>query len=507
MILKLFNIMIGFLAVSVLTLFFSGPAAANNPDGANLAKLGPEVKFTLNQLAQTHSQNSKVRVLVTLTDQAKVAVDQTLDRQARAGAVVRALTAEAAAHPGLDSLLKTRENAGEASDITQLWIVNAFAVNATPALVTELAGRPDVASIHLDAALNGPAPISPFSALPSFSATSSLAVPNAPPSPNLAVINAPKLWALGFTGQNVVIASLDTGVDPTQPDLSAQYRGGTDSWYDPYKQHTGPADLNGHGTWTMGVMVGRSHSQTALGAAPDARWISARIFDDSDTAYTSDIHLAYQWVLAPSGDPAHPAAPAVVNNSWGFSSIGCDLTFQLDLQALRQAGILPVFSAGNAGPAAQSGESPANNPGAFSVGAEDNASVIWSGSSRGPNTCGGSPAIFPRIVAPGVNIFTTGLVRNGMADYVAATGTSLSAPHVTGAVALLLSAFPKMTVAQEEAALTNSAVHLGTPSPNNDYGSGGLDVYAAYQYMVRVTGSPAPPAALPDHTFLPILSH
>ena len=78
-----------------------------------------------------------------------------------------------------------------------------------------------------------------------------------------------KLANLGYFGQGVVVASLDTGVDVTHPDLSGSYRGGTDSWFDPYGQHpTTPTDLNGHGTWTMGVMVAGDASGETLGAAP-----------------------------------------------------------------------------------------------------------------------------------------------------------------------------------------------------------------------------------------------
>jgi subtilisin family serine protease len=113
--------------------------------------------------------------------------------------------------------------------------------------------------------------------------------------------------------------------------------------------------------------------------------------------------------------------------------------------------------------------------------------------------------VFPRIVAPGVNIFTTGLVQNNAASYVSATGTSLSAPHVTGAVALLLSAFPNLTIDQEISVLTTSAKPIGSPTPDNDAGSGGLDVYAAYQAMLKLTGIPVPPSSSAVHVYFPVV--
>ena len=143
-------------------------------------------------------------------------------------------------------------------------------------------------------------------------------------------------------------------------------------------------------------------------------------------------------VLDPDGNPATADAPHVVNNSWTFSSPGCNLEFQLDLEALRAAGIVPVFAAGNAGPAAATSRSPANNPGAFAVGAIDDGSLVHAGSSRGPSACTQDGAPYPELVAPGVDVWTSDL----FGFYASFSGTSLAAPHVTGALALLLGAKP-----------------------------------------------------------------
>ncbi|MEJ2747480.1 MAG: S8 family serine peptidase, partial [Anaerolineae bacterium] len=304
---------------------------------------------------------------------------------------------------------------------------------------------------------------------------------NLPPD-NLAAINASALWELGYYGQGVVIASMDTGVDVSHPDLAASWRGGSNSWFDPYGEHpTTPTDMDGHGTWTMGVMVGGDHSGAPIGVAPQAQWIAVKIFNDKGMVTATAIHQGFQWLLDPDGDPNTADAPQVVNSSWDNGTPGCNLEFQRDLQALRAAGIVPVFAAGNYGPDGASSASPANYPEALAVGAVNGADEMYTFSSRGPANCGEGLTVFPELVAPGVDINTT--ERHGL--YYQATSTSLAAPHVSGALALLLSAFPHLTPAEQEMALLNTAVDLGAPGPDNTFGYGRLDILAAYQWLAR----------------------
>jgi subtilisin family serine protease len=276
-------------------------------------------------------------------------------------------------------------------------------------------------------------------------------------------------------------------VDATHPDLASRWRGGGDSWYDPNGEHpTTPTDVNGHGTATMGVMVGGTAGGTAIGMAPGARWIAAKIFNDHGVASSTAIHLAMQWLLDPDGNPATADAPDVVNSSWTMTSAGCVLDFAPDLANLRAAGILPVFAAGNYGPTPGTVLSPANNPAAFAVGSVDAADVVDPSSSRGPSACDLDPT--PALAAPGVGIHTTDLF--GL--YTDASGTSLAAPHVAGALALLLSAFPETSADRQAAALRAGAVDLGLAGPDNDYGYGRLDVAASYAWLAST--------ATPDFT-------
>jgi subtilisin family serine protease len=387
----------------------------------------------------------------------------------RLRAVEGALRTKAAgAQRGVLALLHRRRAQHLVASVTPLWIVNEVSVRAAPSVIKELAARPDVREVRPDSTIQAPAP----------AAAADGAQATAPPEPNVALVNAPALWDLGFRGQGMVVANMDTGVDATHPDLAGRWRGGSNSWYDPNGEHpTMPTDVNGHGTWTMGAMVGGDAGGTSIGMAPDALWIAVKLFNDRGTTTSSMVHLGFQWLLDPDGNPATADAPNVVNNSWSGSVAGCDLEFQPDLRSLRAAGILPVFSAGNSGPLAGTVLSPANLPEALSVGATDDSDAIYPSSSRGPSACG--QAVAPRLVAPGVGIRTTDLF--GL--YVNVSGTSFSAPHAAGALALLLDAFPGLSADRQQAALESGAVDLGAAGADNDYGNGRLDALAAYQWL------------------------
>jgi hypothetical protein len=468
------------LALTLLTaVLASGTAAAEAaPRAAALrsAVVAPQLQLQLDAAGQ----DEMVEAIVVLKSQADLTSVRGLARKNRPGAAARILRARAdLTQRPLRALLKLRRAQGLVSDIEPLWIVNAIAVTATPAVISELAARPEVREIRPNLVV--PAP--PTAA----TATS------APAETNVALVNAPALWDLGYRGQGVVVANMDTGVDVTHPDLASRWRGGTNSWYDPNGEHPAtPTDVSGHGTWTMGVMVGGDAGGSSVGIAPAATWIAVKIFNDHGTATSTGIHQGFQWLLDPDGNPATADAPDVVNNSWTMSASGCLLDFQPDLASLRAAGILPVFAAGNYGPLPGSSVSPANNPEAFAVGATDDADVLYPYSSLGPSPCG--QPVYPQLVAPGVGIHTTDLYGG----YTDPTGTSVAAPHVAGALALLLQAFPGMPADRQAAALENSAVDLGAAGADNSYGDGRLDALAAYQWLATApdfTSSVSPSSA------------
>ncbi|MFL7811362.1 MAG: S8 family serine peptidase, partial [Anaerolineae bacterium] len=326
-----------------------------------------------------------------------------------------------------------------------------------------LASRPDVSVLLEDRVhvLSAPAP-----------------VPSAEGSGeqwNVTRNGADRVWqSLGLTGEGTVVASIDTGVDWEHPLLKSRYRGYSGK---PLVEHEGnwfcatdegytyPGDGYGHGTHTTGIMVG----EDGIGVAPGAQWIAAKVFDNQGRAYDSWIHAGLEWALAPGGDPS--LAPDVVNCSWGDPT-GTNTRFLPDVQALRAAGIAPVFSAGNYGPQEGTITAPGSFRESIAVGATDSDDRTARFSSRGPSPW---DEIKPELGAPGVGILST-VPGGGLGPM---SGTSMAAPHVSGIVALLRQANPALTVDELEAVMLGTARPLGEVQPNNELGWGLSDAYAA----------------------------
>jgi len=460
-----------FLSVIILSIWstlIGGSAQALVPN-----KLSSQVQ----QAIESSQEGELQSVIVTLKAQANLANILDRNRRIRISRVIMALQNMAdATQTRIRDLLETRQSEGKVAEVEYFWVFNGLAVTATADVIEELAALPEVRSITPNETILAPAG---REALTSAEA-------------NLDIVNAPALWQLGYQGRGIVVANMDTGVYLNHPDLLYKWRGGTNSWFDPNGEHPStPTDYNGHGTWTMGVMVGGDGGGTTVGVAPEAQWIAVKIFNDQGSATTAGIHAGFQWLLDPDGNPNTDDTPHVVNNSWTFQSPGCNLEFELDLLSLRAVGILPVFAAGNSGPNAGTSISPSNNPSAFAIGGIDNSGQIYTDSSRGPSSCGEPQTIFPEMVAPGVNIHTTDLYG----FYTNASGTSLAAPHVAGGLALLLNAFPDLLAGDQEAALLNSSVDLGSAGPDNDFGYGRLDLSLAYQWLQSYEPTPTPTPA------------
>jgi uncharacterized repeat protein (TIGR01451 family) len=326
-------------------------------------------------------------------------------------------------------------------------------------------------------------------------------------------IHADSVWSTyGAKGEGIVVAGQDTGVQWDHPALIDHYRGwngtGADhnyNWHDAIHISSGsscggsspfPCDDHNHGTHTMGTMVGDDGAGNQIGVAPEAKWIACRNMDQgvgTPATYTE----CFEWFMAPyplGGNPltdGNPAmAPHIINNSWGCPpSEGCSQdTLDSIVSAVRDAGIMVVVSNGNSGSACSTTDDPPSlYEAAFSVGATSSSDGLASFSSRGPVTYKGRTYRKPDIAAPGVNIRSS--VRGGLYES-GWSGTSMAAPHVAGAAALLWSAVPAL---KGNVDLTEDILELraspkdftscGDPAgvPNNGYGYGIVDALNAVQ--------------------------
>ncbi len=373
------------------------------------------------------------RLFVVLKSQADLG-GITGNAAARRGAVYRRLVTHAERTQA--ALRHDLEQLGFES--TPYYLVNGIEVDDNPVVRTWLAGRDEVDRV-LDSPRLRPLPVEP--------APERGASVNAPdtPTPGLVAIGAPNAWGSGTTGRGIVVGVSDSGVDGDHVALQTAFRGGVDSWYDPWNGTARPVDRQGHGTHTTATAVGSRN----VGVAPGAQWIGcvnlARNW--GNPAYYLD---CLQFMLAPfgpGGDPFTDGDPSraadVLNNSWGCTpQEGCDAgSLRQATRALRSAGIFVVVSAGNSGPRCSSVSDPlALYDEAFSVGAADARGRVADFSSRGPVTVDGSGRGKPDLVAPGVNVVSA--LPDG--TYGPLDGTSMAGPHVAGVVALLWEAAPRL---------------------------------------------------------------
>ncbi|MFG1916377.1 S8 family serine peptidase [Micromonospora sp. NPDC048898] len=400
-------------------------------------------------------------------------------RDARAAEVYRRLvtTAEQSQGDLLRGLHRLR------LDPVSYYLVNAVEVDGGPAVRAWLARRPEVARVLVSQRLR-PLPA------PAGQSRGTAPTPTGPEW-NIRQIGADRVWSqLRVTGTGIVVGSSDSGVDGTHPALRAGFRGGDDSWYDPWDGSRSPTDTGGHGTHTVGSAVGRD----GIGVAPDAQWVGC-VNLDRNLGSPAHYLACLQFMLAPfpaGGDPftdGRPErAPQVLTNSWGCPPIeGCDnRVLRPATAALDAAGIFVVAAAGNTGPwCASIDDPPAPYADVLTVGAVDDQRRVAEFSSRGP-VPGGTGK--PDVLAPGVGVVSA--MPGG--TYAALDGTSMATPQVAGVVALMWSANPALVgdvdrtrrILRDTATAATPTYRSDDPSdacgaPANVTGAGQVDAYAA----------------------------
>jgi len=447
---------------------------------ASAGVIAPDLKARLSSAGE----DEKIPVIVVLKTQVP---PRAFSQQPSALILSLRQTAETTQRDLL-SLLQSAKESAEAEKIKSFWIVNAVALRATRGLIEAIAGREDVDVVELDRVVQLPpvrqgAPIAPLQAN----------------EWNIDKIRAPEVWAKGITGKGVLVGIIDSGVDVTHPDLAGKWRA-TNAWFDATDEASPtPVDPDGHGTHCIGTILGGSAGGTHIGVAPDAKFIAARGLDASGFGMVSWLVACMQWMLDPDGNPTTNDFPVVVNNSWGSVSY-YEASEWIAVQRWRDAGIFPSFAIGNEGPNPMTTDSPGDYPHAFAVGATDVNDMIADFSSRGPVAWGGVTYTKPDVSAPGVAIKSS-IPGGGYAVY---DGTSMATPHVTGLVALLKEANPRLSVSDIENIIKSTAVPLGTGIPNNDYGWGRIDAAEAVNksaFLILSGGQRTPSQGTPSTLF------
>jgi subtilisin family serine protease len=288
---------------------------------------------------------------------------------------------------------------------------------------------------------------SPFADVPTFGGANDWGV-------NL--VNAPEAWASGYTGQGIVVAVLDTGVDRNHADLAGNIwtnageiaNDGLDNDGNGYVDdvygwnfangNNNTLDVNSHGTHVAGTIAGLNNGVGVTGVAYNSRIMPVKVLSDSGSGSYSGVAQGIRYAVDNGAD--------VINMSLGGGST--DSAVQSALQYASSRGVIVVMAAGNEG-AAQPGY-PASSATSWglAVGAVDSSNQMASFSNRA-----GSNSSMSYVTAPGVQVYST--LPNG--GYGFLSGTSMAAPHVAGVVALMLSANPNLTDAQVRQIITTTA--------------------------------------------------
>ncbi|MFF4354639.1 S8 family serine peptidase [Streptomyces sp. NPDC001530] len=296
-------------------------------------------------------------------------------------------------------------------------------------------------------------------------------------------INAPAVWQAGYDGKAVKVAVLDTGADQSHPDLAGRISEAKD-----FSGSSGTGDVFGHGTHVASTIGGSGAASggSRKGVAPAADLLIGKVLGDDGYGSQSQVIDGMEWAAAKGA--------RVVNMSLGadVETDGTDpMSLALD-ELTASSGALFVVAAGNSGELGpQTVGSPGAADAALTVGAVDRGDALAAFSSRGPRH--GDRAVKPDVTAPGVGIVAARAAGTTMGDpvdqyYVAASGTSMATPHVTGAAALLAQAHPAWDAQQLKDALISTAHTVDGQQPT-EQGGGRIDVGAAALGPVTATGT------------------
>ena len=396
------------------------------------------------------------------------------------------------------SILKAEEKSKRVSDITSSWSANYINCVTTSDVIYLLAEHPDVMMIGLDEEKY---------VFWNEESTKAVASPGDNIIENVIKVNADDAWELGVTGQGVLVAIIDSGVNYNHVDLADHLWDGGAQFphhgYDTYENDNDPMDEFGHGTHCAGTICGDGTSGTKTGMAPDATLMCIKCVSNEGMGGAADINKGMEWAIEHHADVLS-------------MSLGVPLSTVPDRTMLRRTsvtalelGVVAAVAVGNEGnnelfyPIPDNVRVPgscpppwihpdqAGNAGELScvvaIGAVDYNNATAYFSSHGPVTWKatefgdyeyqpGIGLIRPDVCAPGVDIVS--LDYSTTDGFTKMSGTSMATPCAAGVIALLLDKNPELTPADISRILETTAQKISN-NKNNYTGSGLIDALAA----------------------------
>ncbi|MBS1262605.1 MAG: Bacillopeptidase F [Calditrichaeota bacterium] len=418
-------------------------------------------------------------------------------------------------------VLEQEKRAGLIDTIRPLRLANGIVVEAKPAALRSLIGHTDVGRLIRIIPRAG-------------SSEEGEAGPRATAELDSVIwhvtrIQAPECWAEGFSGEGVLVAVIDTGVNYLHVDLRDHLWDGGPEYpfhgYDFADDDLDPIDESGHGSGVAGILAGDGTGGVNTGVAPNATIMCLRVRQDLQTGVVTDAWLAQDFALEHGAD--------VISMSLGWGEPGPEdrPIWRENYEVLEAAGIVCVKSAGNRRPSREPPDaisvpgdvpSPWRHPdeveqgsrgGQITVGATNYENEFSEYSSPGPVTWqnvepwndwpydGGEEhvgLIKPDIAAPGVLGVT--LTHEDTVGYTFFSNTSMAQPHGSGTVAILLSKNYNLIPAQVDSLLQTTAMDLGPEGKDNNYGAGLIQALDALNATPNVGVAPG---SAPDDSASP----
>lgn len=406
--------------------------------------------------------------------------------------------AEASQHDIMITL-KEFEQQGLVSSISSLWSANAISFTATEEVIQMLMERADIESIT---------PVKKYKCIPETETTAEVTdISRYTIAPNLTQVNAPRVWAQGNEGQDVLVAVIDSGVNYNHADIADHLWDGGETFphhgYDFADMDDDPMDEYGHGTHCAGIVCGDGTAGLRTGVAPEATLMCIKCTDNEGHSSPGTMVKGMEFAVEHGCD--------LISMSMGLAQAEVPERELLrrTCESLLDAGIVGIFPAGNEHTLQHLCPIPLNvrvpgscpppyldpdqmvNPGGLScaicVGSVDENDTVASTSSEGPVTWQDTEfgdyayepsigLIRPDVSAPGVIIWS--LKYNNIYDYDYMSGTSQATPCVAGIVALMLHEKPELTPAAICQIIEETSLKL-TPTKSNRTGVGRVDALAA----------------------------